>query len=200
MRPPTRPLLMLAALIAIALSGCGLSDPYQTTTSHPAGSAAAPTAPPADLGDPAPERGGTIPTRAKAAQNRLAISAARSTPLAALERYAAIYLNWNANDVIAVQRELASISLGQARAQALQAAANAAHDPQLTESQLANQGHVIAISPGQTIAAGEWVIVTSEQTTGQGDYQGLPPTLHITYAQLTNTSHGWVITAWQPQN
>ena len=31
------------------------------------------------------------------------------------------------------------------------------------------------------------MIVTSELTTGAGDYQGLPPTLHIIYARVTNT-------------
>jgi hypothetical protein len=43
------------------------------------------------------------------------------------------------------------------------------------------------------------VIVTSETTSGQGDYSGLPPTLHVTYAQLTDTHHGWIVTAWNPQ-
>ena len=44
------------------------------------------------------------------------------------------------------------------------------------------------------------MLVTREQTTGQGDYAGLPPTLHVIYAQLTATANGWVVTRWQPQN
>ena len=44
------------------------------------------------------------------------------------------------------------------------------------------------------------MIVTSELTTGGGDYAGLPPTLHIIYANVTNTPGGWVVNGWQPQN
>ena len=83
--------------------------------------------------------------------------------------------------------ELAAISLGQAKAQALQAAASAARDTQLLKSRVANGGSVVAITRGRGPAAGEWVLVTREQTTGQDDYAGLPPTLHVIYAQLTDT-------------
>jgi hypothetical protein len=192
--------LMTAALSALALAGCGLTDPYQQHASdaYPTTTTAATAGP--DQADPTPERAGAIPRSAQAAQNTLAPSAALATPEAALERYAQIYLNWTARDVVAVQRELASISLGQARAQARQAAASAARDGELTTSQLANHGQVIALAPGQGSAAGRWVIVTSEQTTGQGDYEGLPPTQHIIYAQLTRTRSGWIVTKWAPQN
>jgi hypothetical protein len=44
------------------------------------------------------------------------------------------------------------------------------------------------------------VIVTSEHTTGSGDYTGLPAAAHVTYAHLTHTPHGWVIDQWSPQN
>ena len=98
------------------------------------------------------------------------------------------------------QRELAAISLGQAKAQALQAAASAAHDTQLLKSRVANGGSVVAITRGRGPAAGDWVLVTREQTTGQGDYAGLPPTLHVIYAQLTDTANGWIVTRWQPAN
>ena len=195
------------ALLALALAGCGFSNPYQTTsttTTHAATRPATPTTPsaetPADQRDPAPERGGTIPHRAAATQHKLAAGAASSRPQAALERYASIYLNWDAARVVAIQHQLASISLGQARAQAQQAAISAGHDRQLTASKVANRGRVIAIAPGQTNAPGQWVIVTRERTSGPGDYQRLPPTLHVIYAQLTNTSQGWIVSQWQPQN
>ena len=57
------------------------------------------------------------------------------------------------------------------------------------------RGRIVRLARG----AGQWVIVTSEKTTGQGDYQGLPAQLHITYAQLTHTPGGWVISAWEPR-
>ena len=44
------------------------------------------------------------------------------------------------------------------------------------------------------------MVVTREQTIGKGDYAGLPPTLHVIYAQLTRTANGWVVTRWQPEN
>jgi hypothetical protein len=193
------------ALLALALGGCGFSDPYQSTTASSATArssttGARDTRTTGDRRDPPPERGGTIPRAAQGAQRKLVAGAGRSSQQAALERYAAVYLNWDAVHVIALQRELASISLGQARAQALQAAASAGRDRQLTDSKVSNRGQVIAIASGHATAAGQWVIVTSEQTSGQSAYQGLPATLHIIYAQLARTSQGWVVSEWQPQN
>ena len=150
--------------------------------------------------DPAPERGGTIPNAAHAAQSELAASARMPTPQAALERYANLDINWTAHTVAGIQDQLAAISLGQARAQALQAAASYGHDSTLQSSQVANTGTVIAVAPGQGPAASWWVIVTRETTTGQGDYAGLPPTDHVTDAQVQHTRNGWVISSWSPQS
>ncbi len=150
--------------------------------------------------DPAPERGGTIPNAAQAAQNKLARRRRQPTPQAALERYANLDINWTANTVAGVQNQLAAISVGQARAQALQAAASYGHDSTLQASQVANTGTVVAIAPGQGPAAGWWVIVTRETTTGQGDYAGLPPTDHVTDAQVEHTRNGFVVSAWSPQS
>jgi hypothetical protein len=44
------------------------------------------------------------------------------------------------------------------------------------------------------------VVVTREQTSGQGDYVGLPATDHVTIAQVEHTPRGWVISSWSPQN
>ena len=99
----------------------------------------------------------------------------------------------------AIQRELASLSTGQARAQALQAAASYTRDQTLAQSNVANSGHLVAITSSVT-TPGQWVLVTSEQTSGTGDYAGLPPTLHVIYAQVTRTPSGWVVSEWAPQN
>jgi hypothetical protein len=201
MRAPSTTRVFPVALLAITLSGCGLNNPYQHSTRQTTSTTSTiNTVTPSDWHDPTPERGGTVPPSQQAAQNKVAAAAALPTPQAALERYARMYLNWDARHVVGVQRALAAISLGQARAQALQAAASATRDPKLIAGEIANRGQVIAISPGQGAAAGEWVIVTNEQTAGEGDYGGLPPTLHIIYAQLTHAGPGWVISAWQPQN
>ena len=196
------PVASIAAMLAaVTLTGClSIHDPDSTPpgATHTTATATATVGTVADA-DPVPERGGRIPPVARASQTRLGAGAAQSTPAAALERYATLWANWTAGTLIARQKQLAGISLGQARAQALQAAASFQHDSTLTASHVANSGRVIAITPNLT-NNGEWVVVTSEATTGQGDYTGLPGTLHVTYAQLTHTRHGFVVSQWSPQN
>lgn len=196
--------LPAALAIVLTLAGCGLTDPY--TSQHPATtstsastSTTSTTATTANV-DPAPERGGTIPNAAQAAQNDPAADAGSPTPQAALDRYANVDINWTARTVAGIQGQLAALSVGQARAQALQAAASYGHDSTLQASQVANTGSVVAIAPGQGPAIGLWVIVTRETTTGQGDYAGLPPTDHVTDAQVEHTHHGFVVSAWSPQS
>jgi len=195
--------ILLAVSAAVALAGCGLTDPYtakQPSKSVPNSTSKSTTrSTVATDADPAPERGGTIPAGSRATQSQLAPGAGKLSPESALERYARLYVNWSAPTVAADQRELATISLDQARAQALQAATSYAHDQTLQHSGVANSGHAVAITSSIT-TPGEWVIVTSEQTTGKGDYAALPPTLHVTYAQVTRASSGWVVSEWAPQN
>ncbi len=199
MRPSNMFAPLAALLLATAIGGCvsihdpDANNPTPTTATSTSRQAAA---------DPVPvnERGGSIPTAARTAQSTLAPSATAATPQAALERYGTLWCNWTADHVISRQRELAAISLGQARAQALQAAVSLQADSTLSSSQVANSGEVVAIAPGLAGAAAGWVVVTRERTTGQGDYQGLPATLHVTYAQLTHTSAGFVVSLWAPQN
>jgi len=201
---------LLAILAAFTLAGCGITDPYRSRPTAAASSPAVPvttstststtTTTAADAGDPAAERGGVIPPGAQAAQDHLAANAASATPQAAVERYTTLYVNWRTDQLADRQRQLASISLGQARAQALQAAASTARDPKLTASHVANHGNLVSIAPGAGPASGRWVIVTTETTTGQGAYAGLPATVHVTYATVTHRASGWIINQWSPQS
>lgn len=192
---------LVALLAAGEFAGCaGVTDPYQTSDTATRTTSTPTAATPTDTGDPNPERNGTVRAAEQAAAARLSATAGRTTPEAALDRYAELYVNWTAGGVATNQRQLAAISLGQARAQALQAATSLARDPELTKSAVSNTGTVVAIAPGQGAAAGLWVVVTREQTVGKGDYAGLPPTLHVIYAQLTRTANGLVVTRWQPEN
>jgi hypothetical protein len=194
--------VLLAVSAAVALAGCGLTDPYTAKQPSSSVSNSTPTSTTTSTvtnADPAPERGGTIPAGARATQSRLATGAGELSPQSALERYARLYVNWSAPTVAVDQRELAAISIDQAHAQALQAAARYAQDQTLKQSGVANSGHVVAIT-SSTTTPGQWVLVTSEQTTGRGDYAGLPPTLHVTYAQVIHASSGWVVSEWAPQN
>jgi hypothetical protein len=190
--------------VALILAGCGLTDPYTsqhpTTTSTSTSTSTTSTTVTANNEDPAPERGGTIPNAEQTAQNNPAPGAGSPTPQAALERYANLDINWTAKTVAGVQHQLAAISVGQARAQALQAAATYGRDTTLQASQVANSGTVVAIAAGQGSATDWWVVVTRETTTGQGDYAGLPPTDHVTNAQVEHTPNGWVISSWSPQS
>jgi hypothetical protein len=192
----------VAALItACVLAGCGLSDPYQhhaaTSTTR---SSTHSTTTPADLPDPPSERGGQIPESARAAEDHPAAGAGAPSARAAVERYTRLYVNWSAGKLVADQRHLAHISIGAARQQAQQAAASASTDTQLTADHVSNTGQVVSATPGAGPAAGQWVIVTSEKTAGNGDYAGLPPAVHVTYAKVTHTDQGWVISQWTPQS
>jgi hypothetical protein len=196
--------LPAALAVALILAGCGLTDPYTsqhaTRTSTSTSTSTTTTSTTATNADPAPERGGTIPTAAQAAENKLVAGAGTATSQAAVERYANLDINWTARTVADIQQRLAAMSVGQARAQALQAAASYRHDSTLQASQVTNTGTVVAIAPGQGPATGWWVIVTRETTTGKGDYAGLPPTDHVTDAQVQHTRYGWVISSWSPQS
>lgn len=187
---------------AVALTGCGITDPYThnsahsstTTSTAPAG---ATTGTITDPSEPAPSEPTTTATSGVSAGNS---PSAAATPRQALRLYARLYINWTAKTISAHQRQLAAISQGTARAAALQAAASYRHDPELEHSQVANTGAIVSIAAGQGPERGNWMIVTSEHTTGTGDYNGLPAAAHVTYAHLTHTPHGWTVDQWSPQS
>ena len=201
--PASKAVALAALTAAVMQAGCTLSVPSSapsptTTTRAPNPTTA--TSAPRDAGDPAPERGGRIPPAAQATQQALAPRADSATPRGALERYANLAINWTWRNLADRERRLASISLGQARAQALATAAQAGANPALRAHQVTNAGRSVSIAPGRGAAAARWVIVTAEQTSGTGPYTGLPQTLHITYAQVTHTPSGYLVSQWHPVN
>lgn len=182
---------------AVALTGCGITDPYthnpapsSTTTSAPRADATTGTV--TDPSEPPPSK----PTTTAASGVTAGISpSGAATPRQALR----LYINWTAETIGTHQRRLAAMSQGTARAAALQAAASYSRDPELERGRVANTGAIVSLAPGQGPQRGDWVIVTSEHTTGQGDYAALPATAHVTYAHLTHTPHGWTVNQWSPQ-
>lgn len=190
-RPAPAPLT--AALAAGLLAGCGITNPYQhphpattlstTSTSSTASSAATATNP-GEISEgqlpptPVPDGRGVSPT-----------------PRVALARYAHLYINWRAGQLADRGRQLAAISTGQARHQA-QTLAN--RGPVLARYQVTNRGSVTAIGAGQGAEQGRWVVVTNELTSGTGPYLGLPATSHVTWATVTTTHHGYVVSTWNP--
>ena len=113
----------------------------------------------------------------------------------ALSRFAWLYVNWTAAQLPQRARQLAQISSGQARAQALALAARAAA---LEQYQVTNSGTVVAIAAGKDQESGRWAIITNELTNGTGPYLGLPATSHVTWATVQHQPTGYVITGWYP--
>ena len=202
MEPTKLTISLLAVCAAGLMTGCGIGDPYQHPASTTSAAASSPTttSAAADSADPPPERGGTIPAAAQASQDGIAPGTASVTARAAVQQYATLYINWTAKTLAANQRKLSALSIGAARLQAEQAVASASTDTKLTAHQVINTGRLVSLSPGTGPAAGKWVVVTSEKTVGQDDYQGLPATVHVTYAAATHTPRGWVVSQWAPQN
>jgi hypothetical protein len=194
--------LVPALFASVALTGCGITDPY---THHAVHSSTATSARRADattgtVTDPSEPPPATPTTTAASGVTASTSTSGAATARQALRLYTRLYINWTATTIGAHQRQLAAMSQGTARAAALQAAASYSRDPELEHSRVANTGTVVSIAAGQGPERGGWVIVTSEHTTGTGDYTGLPAAAHVTYAHVTNTPHGWVIDQWSPQN
>ena len=190
------------AVLALALAGCA-SEPR---VSAPLGRsiAAGPQRPlpvsptPAPTGDPPSERGGTIPAAAQSAEDSASRAGVASTPTLALRRYALAYINWHASDLQTRERQLAALSIGDAKLTAQQEAAARSGATALNANHVANSGQVVAIAPGEGPETGQWVIVTLEHTTGTGAYAGLPPGPHVTFAQVRHMDGGWVVSVWNP--
>jgi hypothetical protein len=173
----------LMAVVAVALCGCGISDPY-TQQVRPARPAVADAVTRGDHdGPPAPSA-------------RVSAGAVVPTPQAALDRYGGIYVNWTAGTLPGVERRLAAISAGQARAQAL---AEASAPPRSVSTYaVSNSGQLVAIAAGLGAKRGEWAVITDEQTFGDGPYQGLPATSHVTWATVQRHGAGWLVSGWYP--
>jgi len=190
------------ALLALALAGC--ASPPRVSAPLGRSIAAGPRRPlpvsptPAPTGDPANERGGTIPAAAQSAEDSVNRAGVAKTPTLALRRYALAYFNWRASDLQARERQLAAMSIGAAKLTAQQEAAARSGNAALNANHIANTGQVVAIAPGEGPETGKWVIVTVEHTTGTGAYAGLPPGPHVTLAQVHQTDGGWVVSAWNP--
>ena len=189
MAPPAAICTAAAVLLpALTLAGCGLADPYQ---GHPAAtSTGAATAPRARAASPHADDGPRTPSSPPPGSGALA-----STPQAALERFAWLYVNWHVLQLPERARQLAALSVGQAReqAQALVARASA-----LERYQVTNAGAVTAIAPGKGQEQGRWAVITNEITSGAGPYSGLPATSHVTWATVARTPRGYAVTGWYP--
>jgi len=172
-----------AGALALTLAGCGITDPYATSQRTSSIVRNQEASVPDDDGPSPPPL-------------RITAGAAAPTAQAALAHYGSLYVNWTAATLAADERKLASLSTGQARAQAL---AEKLHpSPTVARYAVSNSGSVVAIAEGQGTERGRWAVVTVEQTNGYGPYQGLPATSHVTWATVAQVAAGWVVSGWYP--
>ncbi len=188
----------------VALSGCAaLSAP--ATQTNPAATRSAPGASKAPPGGPSAPAGSKLAT-AQATHEYPSRPPRQSAPgslsaVQAITIFATAYVNWDAADVAADMRALASASIGQARSAMQLAAAHTAGDYELKRGGIANRGTVEAVAPLNG-HSDEFVVVTREATTATATdaYQGLRPAWHLTIATVQRLGPGrWVISGWQPE-
>ena len=181
------PTLSTVAILALTILLSGCSDPY-TAKQQPTGASRAavvqnagePSAPP-----PTPAAGQSV-------------ADAQNTPQDAISQFARLYANWSYATLTHDQLTLAAMSVGPARLAEQQAAASSRADSTLARAHLSNHGGVLAVSADLT-RSGWWIVVTREQTTGSGEYEGLPATDHVTLVQLAVVNGRWAVSLWVPQ-
>jgi hypothetical protein len=185
-----RVVLSLALLIGLApmLCGCGLAGAVNHSTRRNAG-------PPAQA-NPG-EQQGTVPAGAEAERGpkRPAV-----TPVQALIQFAVLYINWTYRTLPGHQAQLAAIAVGDARLAERQAAAASKRDTTLQQGHIYNRGSVIAVSRVIDGSAGQYAVVTREQTGGDPEYAGLRAAFHITLATVVAVRGAWAVEEWQPQS
>jgi hypothetical protein len=187
MSPGARTCRGLPLLVAGALALGGCSNPDAPVSGGGSGEQAAVSSPGEPKAPPPPPDSSYTPANVK------------RTPVEALATFAVLYVNWNYRSLTAQQRTLGAISLGAARTAELQAAASSASDGTLTAARIVNRGSVVSVARDRD-RAGSWVVVTHEQTSGTGDYEGLPGAYHVTVARLARVPGGYAVSEWLPQS
>jgi hypothetical protein len=188
-------IVAIALVPALAASGCApLGAPGQAPGPGASGRSATTPASPAARAQVAHE----YPAPATPAERATGAQASASQ---AVRVFVTAYINWSAATVTAQLQQLASHSVGQARAAVALAAAQTASDYELRRGGIANRGTVEAVAPlpGR---AHRFVVVTRELTTATltTAYQGLRPAWHVALATAARlAAGGWVVSGWQPE-
>lgn len=179
--------MLTLAASAPLLTGCGL---LRRTGAASSRSAVAPAQSNPGEGE------GTIP----AGDSREAAPAdPAATAPQAVERFADGYINWTYLSLAGDQGRLAASAVGAARAAELQARTQTARDTPLRRAHIFNTGTVVAVSPVVGGPAGEWVVVTREQSGGDQEYAGIGASFHVTLASVQHVAGGFAVSAWRPQ-
>lgn len=183
---PLRGLIAVCLLLgAVALAGCTNPD--------------APSTGPHTTGTASPQNAGEPPAPAPASPAAQEPADVQPTAPKALAAFSRLYSNWTYRTLTADQRALAGMSVGTARLAEQQAAASSEADTTIARGRISNSGQIVSIAEDAT-QPGTWVIVTSEQTGGSGEYEGLPAAYHVTLARLVRVPGGFAVSEWLPQN
>ncbi len=192
-------------LAACALSGgCGVIASGSGTAPAPAHASASASARRSAPGHP------TSPVAAAQATHEYPsgrppaerVAAGFRSPVDAIDAFATAYINWTAQTVSRQMRNLAAISVAQARSVAQLAAVQTAGDYELRRGGITNSGQVEAVAPLRG-HVDEFAVVTRELTTATATsaYQGLKPAWHVAIATVASVAPDtWVVSAWQPES
>ena len=164
----TLPILLAAV---IALTGCGLRDPYsQQPQKRPAAGAQSTLT-------PVPE-GALKPTNSQTS---------------VLARYAEEWVNWSAATLSRERAALLALATGQLADQLRQDAAQASKTQLQEVSQAYSRGRYVGVIRAQ---GGRAIVVTYEEVAPVGGQaQGA---YHVYLARTERTAIGWRVTEWQP--
>jgi hypothetical protein len=176
---PGRLAVVLTALGAAAvLAGCGLSNPNTAqigaSTATSSSSATAPAA---------------------TTTQQAAAPAGGATPQATIRQYAGLWCNWTTTDLLSHEMQMAALSVGRARKQAL-LVAGTQQPPSLS---VTNTCTIESIAPGRSVAAGRWVLVTAAQTAAAAT-PSATPLYHVTYITLAQRGGHYLVSSWSPQS
>lgn len=198
---PTSLLALGAALGGLALGSCAPDDPYANDpenqqghmrlhTDQDHGERGGPTLQPPRDG----ELSGRVPP--ELADEPLRFAEAGETPRAMLALAARLYGNWTSTTAASRLVRLAGVSVGQARAELRQAAAQAQVDRQQQGARSRASVQATHIQGKATRRQG--LVVTKELVRAPGlPAQGWR--YRVTLATVDRRPQGWVLSRWEPQ-
>lgn len=198
---PTRLVCAVAACAGLVAGGCAPDDPYKHDRENPRAEVRGPTD--EDRGASSssslrPPVDGELPGRVppELADEPLLFPEAGETPQATLALAARLYGNWTSATAASRLARLARLSIGQARAELSQAAAQAQVDRQQRGAR--SRATVQAIDTQGKGARQQGLVVSKESVRAPGlPTQGWR--YRVTLATLDRRPQGWVLARWEPQ-
>jgi hypothetical protein len=178
-----RAVVMVMVLVAAALvAGCGVEDPYADGVPG-AGSTAAPASATA-----------AAPATTAAPAVVAAPASAPSARDAVLTEFAHAWSTWDARDLAAQRRVLASLAAEPLAGQLREDARQALRDELERVTTASSSGRLIGTIPQRD---GSLVVVTYENAKAEAQTQG-QAAYHVYLAAGHDTPSGWRLSRWEP--